>query len=250
MPGKSNTPLVLMNADTHRGSRKTERHSTCFERVWERDAFEKITNACKRIEQLSIAFPMTYIGGQTSRPPRTCRCPTCTLTWTTGHHNTADFDAFSDALGNLPNLVTLNTTTWPQNKQASQQLPRKMYEALLCAEAQEGFEGSVVNAKRKAAEDSTEPNEPKFTNSKLRVIAYGVNDKALENSDSSNIIVFYRGQSIDPLGGPPKVQALKVGMGMLQYYEADSDILEHHLSHHPAPPVLAREIHDDEGPDW
>lgn len=122
-----------------------------------------------------------------------------------------------------------------------------MYESLLQAEAQEGFETSIANAIRRAAEapeTPSDPTEPRWTTSKLRVIAFGISDKVFDRDDSQSIFVFVRGQSLDPLGGVPKVQALKIDMQLRKFYEPRTDILEVPLSSQPPPPIREIETED------
>lgn len=114
-----------------------------------------------------------------------------------------------------------------------------MYESLLCAEAQEGFETSIANAEQKAKgeEIPTDPREPRWTHSKLRVIAFGVSDRVFDPKESQKVCVFVRGQSLDPMGGTPKVQAMRLDLHMLQYFESSADIMGIPISHQPAPPT-------------
>lgn len=81
-----------------------------------------------------------------------------------------------NCLGNLPDLVTLNITTWPGNSPASTKLPRKVYEYLLANLAQQGFERSSIHAK---GNDRS---------SKLGIIAFGSSDKVYDREDSQNQI--------------------------------------------------------------
>lgn len=122
-----------------------------------------------------------------------------------------------------------------------------MYEDLLCAEAQEGFALSTTHAKKKSAETEIppDPNEPRWTNSKLRVISFGISDRIFDRIDSQTIWVFVKGESVDPLGGPKKVCALKMDMCLKHFFEPRTDILDMSLSHQPPPPI--REIDPD---DW
>lgn len=191
------------------------------ERVWDVESLVKITKACKRIEQLSIAFPTTYIGRKPAE----------------------DYAQFSSAVACLPYLKTLNITTWPQNRtcSSSAHLSRKVYTQLLSAQAQEAFDASITNAQTKKAEQDEDKdldtNEPRWTSSRLRVIAIGSNDKIYDRGDSTAIDIFVRGESMDPLGGPNRVHASKLGLLLVQFYEPDADILEVPLMHTQGPPT-------------
>lgn len=197
------------------------------ELVWDFDDFEKICKACTDLEQLSCAWPATSL----------IRSPS------------EEWKAFEAACANLRKLVTLHITTWPNNKPSTQLLPRQIYETMLQALAQRGFElaaGTHVPAipppppdsddedEAGADEADSEPPRP----AKLRVIAFGTSDKIYEREDSKNQIIYLRSSCIDA-EGKQKVWAAPVGWCLRQFIEPKSEVLDfvlHQSDRHNKPP--------------
>ncbi|KAF2402430.1 hypothetical protein EJ06DRAFT_473503 [Trichodelitschia bisporula] len=172
------------------------------ELVYDFDDFEKICKSCTLLEQLSCAFP-----------------PTSLI-----RSNSDAFDQFERALGDLPNLITLNITTWPNNTPSSSRLPRKIYEHLLQGMAQAGFERSVQHAATN--------NRP----SRLAVIAFGSSDKVYDREDSKNQIIFVKGKQFDPFGVEAPL-AVQIGWCLRKFVEPRSDVLDFSLARSCRPPT-------------
>ena len=130
------------------------------------------------------------------------------------------------ALGELPSLITLNITTWPNNAPSTSRLPRKIYEHLLQGMAQGGFERSAAHS---ASLDRG--------SSKLAVIAWGASDKVYDREDSKNQIIFVKGSQTDPFGGHLAPLAVQVGWCLRKYVEPRSDVLDFALARSCRPPT-------------
>jgi hypothetical protein len=184
------------------------------ELVWEVEDFEKICGACTLLEQISCAWPQTSL----IRPPST------------------DWTAFERACGGLKELVTLQISTWPNNKPSSTYLPRPVYDTLLQSLAQRGFEKAAANsqtprvssASSAASDDgtasSTPENEPERP-SKLRLIAFGISDRIYEREESKTLSIFLRSTAVNA-EGKNKVHAVPIGWCLRQYVEQRSEILD------------------------
>jgi hypothetical protein len=134
--------------------------------------------------------------------------------------------ALQNALGDLPNLITLNITTWPTNTPSTSRLPRKTYETLLQSLAQHGFERSLSHATLGISPHS----------SKLAIIAFGSSDKVYDREDSKNQIIFVKGRQIDPFG-KEKPLAVQVGWCLRKFVEPRSDVLDFSLARSCRPPT-------------
>ncbi|KAF2853689.1 hypothetical protein T440DRAFT_285951 [Plenodomus tracheiphilus IPT5] len=174
------------------------------ELVYEHAAWTQICKECALLEQVSVAFPQVNV----------------TRSKNDGFVN------FENSLGHLPNLVTLNITTWPNNSPSSAKLPRKIYEHLLSGLAQQGFERSIAHA------------EDHDRSSKLAIIAFGSSDKVYDREDSQNQIIFVKGRQTDPLGNE-KPAAVQIGWCLRKYMDAGpkSDILDFALTRTSRPPT-------------
>jgi len=186
------TTLKELNIHGSRGDGEEE------EMVYDHADFDKICKNCTQLEQLSVAFPVTSI-------MRT---------------NTDAFMAFETTLGELPELITLNITTWPTNTPSSSRLPRQIYEHLLQNMAQSCFLSS-----RKYNPSS-----------KLSVIAWGASDKVYEREDSKTQIIFVKGKQVDPFGVEAPL-AVQVGWCLRKYVEPRSEILDFALARSCKPPT-------------
>ncbi|EME42683.1 hypothetical protein DOTSEDRAFT_73488 [Dothistroma septosporum NZE10] len=181
------------------------------ELVWGIDDFEKICKACKDVEQLSCAWPSTSL----------IRSPS------------DEWKAYENACGSLRNMVTLHISTWPSNKPSTQLLPRSIYETMLQALAQRGFElatGTHSSSPSDVFSDdddedadktATEPLSP----AKLRLIAFGTSDKIYEREDSKNQIIYLKSTCTDA-EGKMNVYAAPVGWCLRQYVEPRSEVLD------------------------
>jgi hypothetical protein len=152
----------------------------------------------------------------------------------TGSDIDANFNVHQNCLGDLPHLVTLNITTWPNNSPSSSKLPRQVYEHLLQGLAQQGFERSVAHASgQKRA-------------SKLAIIAFGSSDKVYDREDSQNQIIFVKGKQVDPLGKETST-AIQIGWCLRKFIDAgpQSDILDFSLSKTSRPPARDVPSSDD-----
>ncbi|KAK4911092.1 hypothetical protein LTR28_014079 [Elasticomyces elasticus] len=103
------------------------------ELVWEVSDFEKICRAATRLEQMSCAWPATSL----------IRSPS--EAWV----------GFETAIAHLNDLITLNITTWPNNKPSSNFLPRVVYEHLLQSLAQRAFDRTATST---STSNSTSPS--------------------------------------------------------------------------------------------
>lgn len=129
---------------------------TCDEElVYDYASFSQICKDCPLLEQVSVAFPQVSVI----------------------RSKNDSFVDFENCLGSLPQLVTLNITTWPTNSPSSTKLPRKIYEHLLANLAQQGFERSSSYAKEHNC------------SSKLAIVAFGSSDKVYDREDSQNQII-------------------------------------------------------------
>jgi len=129
---------------------------TCDEEyVYDYASFLQICKGCPDLEQISVAFPQVSVIRSKNE----------------------SFINFENCLGNLPKLVTLNITTWPNNIPSSTKLPRKIYEHLLANLAQQGFERSSDHAKENGR------------SSKLNIVAFGSSDKVYDREDTQNQII-------------------------------------------------------------
>jgi hypothetical protein len=213
--------LRELNVHASRGDGEEE------ELVYDFDDFEKICKDCEKIEQLSVAFPATRILRANSDAFvafEVSERPTC-------HASVTNYMS-KTALGDLPNLVTLNITTWPSSTPSSSQLPRKIYEHLLQGMAQSGFEISLAHA----AENNRQ--------SRLSVIAWGASNKIYARQDSKNQIIFVKGRQIDPLGKEAPL-AVQVGWCLRKYIEPRSDVLDFALARDCPPPTKEPPQSDD-----
>jgi hypothetical protein len=139
-----------------------------------------------------------------------------------------------NCLTQIPNLVTLNISTWPNNSPSSSKLPRKIYEHLLQGLAQQAFERSIAY------------DEVQKRTSKLAIIAFGCSDKVYDREDSQNQIIFVKGKQVDPLG-KEKPMAVQIGWCLRKFVDAGpkSDVLDFSLSRSCKPPTRESPGSDD-----
>ncbi|CBY01941.1 hypothetical protein IAQ61_006534 [Plenodomus lingam] len=182
------------------------------ELVYDYASWAQICKECVALEQVSVAFPPVSVV----------------------RSKNDSFVNFENCLGDLPNLVTLNITTWPNNSPSSAKLPRKIYEHLLAGLAQQGFERSISYAK--------EHNR----SSKLAIIAFGSSDKVYDREDSQNQMIFVKGRQIDPLGNE-KPTAVQIGWCLRKFVDAGpkSSILDFALTRTSRPPTRNEPDSDD-----
>jgi hypothetical protein len=175
------------------------------ELVYDYVSFSEICKGCPLLEQVSVAFPQV----------------------SAIRSKNDSFTDFEGCLGDLPQLVTLNITTWPNNSPSSTKLPRKIYEHLLASLAQQGFERSSTRAQELGR------------SSKLAVIAFGSSDKVYDREDTHTQTIFVKGKQVDPLG-KEKSSAVQIGYCLRKYVDAGpkSDILDFSLSMNSKPPAL------------
>ena len=125
--------LKELNVHASRGDGEEE------ELVYEPEDFQKICNNCTKIEQLSCAFPATSV---IRSPSELFAGFTVSLKFFSVSRKTDEFLQMN--LESIPNLITLNITTWPTNSPSNSRLPRKIYETLLQSIAQDLFERSTM----------------------------------------------------------------------------------------------------------
>ncbi|KAI9702166.1 MAG: hypothetical protein M1820_006248 [Bogoriella megaspora] len=208
------------------------------ELVWDVQVFENIMKDCKELEAVSVAFPNTSL----IRP------------------TTDEFNAYKNALSQLPYLSTLHCTTWPNNKPSSSLLPRVAYESLLTTLASEiytsfardPFAASTSTTDTNAgangaANNSPPPPPPPLTSSssssiptlsdfhpkysQLSILAFGTSDRGYEREDSLNQICYARGKRIDA-EGKETVQPVKVS-SLLRGYVDPRSTWAKHADHRP-----------------
>ncbi|KAF2457599.1 hypothetical protein BDY21DRAFT_385840 [Lineolata rhizophorae] len=172
------------------------------EHIYDANSFLQICKDCPQLEQLSVAFPSTSLIRAISE----------------------EFTVFEAALGDLPNLVTLNITTWPTNLPSTTRLPRKIYEHLLQNLAQHGFDLSTAHAREFGR------------SSKLSVIAFGCSDKIYDREDPKTQIIFVKGTQRAPFE-EERPLATQVGWCLRKYVEPRSSILDFSLSRSHRPPT-------------
>ena len=171
----------------------------------------------------------------------------------------------------LPKLITLNITTWPNNLPSTTRQPRKIYEHLLQGMAQAAFERSALQASTRGATPSptasalsppASPSTPSLASSlpstvistpsasstasspatpsasRLAVVAWGASDKVYDREDSRNQIIFVRGAQTDPFGGGRAAPlAVQIGWCLRKYVEPRSDVLDFALARSCRPPT-------------
>ncbi|KAK8205937.1 hypothetical protein IWZ01DRAFT_558091 [Phyllosticta capitalensis] len=223
--------LKTLNVHANGADSKDEEH------VYSVMDFERICEECPYLEQLSIGFPSTSIVSGKSE----------------------SYARFETALSNLPNIVTLNVTTWPKNNNGSSALPRSVYAILLSNAAQ-----SLLSSHRPlAARDPSDPSPPstprRRVSSRLNLIAFGPTDPIHAStpcsplSASSNSspfvngalsgsaddaddrrrslwqIVFVKGTQVGPFGERDPL-AVRVKGRLRRYVEPRSEVLDFGLA--------------------
>jgi hypothetical protein len=199
-----------------------------LELVYDYASFSQICKDCPGLEQISVAFPQVSVVRSKNE----------------------SFINFENCLGNLPKLVTLNITTWPNSSPSATKLPRNIYEHLLASLAQQGFKRSSTHAKEHGR------------SSKLSIVAFGSSDKVYDREDSQNQIstsqvfdidsrltlcpVFVRGKQIDALGNEDSI-AVQMGWCLRKYVDAGSksDVLDFSLTRSLPPPTANASDSDD-----
>lgn len=181
------------------------------ELVWDAEEFEKICKACTKLEQLSCAWPQTSL----IRSPST--------EWQT-------FETY--VFENLSGIVTLNISTFPNNKPSTSLLPRSIYEQLLQGLAQRLFETAksgvvkyvdplLVDPLTGTAPESVKDTKP----SRLHLLGFGISNKIYEREDSKNQMLYVRSTCQDALGAT-KTYAAPIGWCSRQYVEPRSEVLD------------------------
>ena len=200
--------LEILNVHCSRGDTSpiTSNPDDNEEWVWDTEDFEKICTSCTSLEQISCAWPQTSL----------IRAPS------------SEWVAFERACGSLKQLVTLQISTWPTNKPSSQSLPLPIYQILLQALAQRGFEKAASRAVTISSDFTgeevsveIEPERP----SKLRLIAFGVSDVIYEREESKKLQIYYRSTS-KTAEGKDKIHATPITWSLRQYVEPQSEVLD------------------------
>ncbi|KAK5282422.1 hypothetical protein LTR16_005833, partial [Cryomyces antarcticus] len=147
-----------------------------------------------------------------------------------------------NALLDLPSLITLNITTWPNNKPSSNWLPRNIYEALLQNLAQSIFTHHAASPSIPASPlftittSSTPSPSLSPPSTKLALLAFGTSDRIYEREDSKNQIIFARSLAFDAFGRAVPA-AVSISWCLRQYVEPRSDVLEFVLGRSARPPT-------------
>ncbi|KAK7532946.1 uncharacterized protein J3D65DRAFT_633840 [Phyllosticta citribraziliensis] len=211
------------------------------EHVYSVPEFERICADCPYLEQISVGFPATSIVSGKSE----------------------SYAAFETALSNLPNLITLNVTTWPKNTNGSSALPRPIYAILLNNAAQ----SLLSSHKPLAALDPSEPHSRSTPRvrvpSRLNLIAFGPTDALHASTPCSPLsastnsspfahgtpaslssspdddaddrrrslwqVVFVKGTQVGPFGEQAPL-AVRVKGRLRRYVEPRSDVLDFGLA--------------------
>ncbi|KAF2743905.1 hypothetical protein M011DRAFT_430373, partial [Sporormia fimetaria CBS 119925] len=195
------------------------------EHVYEYSSISEICTSCEKLEQVAIGFPAVSLLNK-------------------------EQDSFQNFMGcfwDLPNLVTLNITTWPQTDLrpvtiirggnrpsetlpsgtiANVKLPREVYRNLLQGVAQAGFDQADSHAAGRGY------------SSKLAIIAFGSTNRVVERTDSKRQFIFVKGRQVDPLG-QEKALAVELGWCLRKYVDAgpQSGVLDHQLLRQTRPPT-------------
>ncbi|KAK5143094.1 hypothetical protein LTR04_001997 [Oleoguttula sp. CCFEE 6159] len=207
---------TLETMNVHASSGDSDEEELVFDVV----DFALICKDCTRLEQMSVAFPVTSLIRTTSDP----------------------FMAFMNALLDLPSLITLNITTWPNNKPSSNWLPRNIYEALLQNLAQSIFTHHAASPSIPASPlftittSSTPSPSLSPPSTKLALLAFGTSDRIYEREDSKNQIIFARSLAFDAFGRAVPA-AVSISWCLRQYVEPRSDVLEFVLGRSARPPT-------------
>lgn len=137
------------------------------------------------------------------------------------------------ALESLPNLTTLNITTWPTSASSNSRLPRKIYETLLQSIAKGIFDrASNASMLIDAQIPPPAPTDDRLhALRKLKIVTFGASGNGLDNlDDSDNLITYVRGRGTDLYGADLGPLAVRTGMCMSKYIEPTSDVLDFSLS--------------------
>ncbi|KAI9809605.1 MAG: hypothetical protein M1825_000037 [Sarcosagium campestre] len=168
---------------------------------YSQDDVVKLCHRCKNLEQLALACPNTNaLDLQLSDP----------------------FSKYIDTMLTLPELVTLNLTSWPPALSGSTyasvfKLPFQVYSHQLQRIAQAIFSRSIERSKTESQPAT------------LRVIAFGCNlKKYSQNTIAGNMqqLAFMLGKQIDPFGRVSS-EAMPVKPRMVRFTEPCANILDH-----------------------
>ncbi|KAK3640651.1 hypothetical protein LTR56_011743 [Elasticomyces elasticus] len=190
------------------------------EHVWDTEDFEKICKACKRLEQLSCAWPQSSV----------IRTPSDS--WVS--YETA-------VVNNLKDMVTLHISSFPNNKPSTQLLPKAIYEQLLqclatrlfdlavngCGKSGSANTSTLSSTEQNAAVASSAVSDVVATRqpNRLRLLAFGISEKIFEREDSKNQLLYLRSTCLSALG-ETKVHAAPIGWCLRQFVEPRSDVLD------------------------
>jgi hypothetical protein len=176
--------------------------------VWDAGEFETICKATKMLEQLSCAWPTTSL----------IRNPD------------SQWEAFVTACSYLRNLITLQIAAWPSNAPSTTMLPRSVYEQLLTGLAKKIFSWA---ASRGATHDERlhklKDDDIRKQAGKLRLIAFGVNEKVQEGEESKHQIIYLRSTATDA-EGCDQIFPTPIGWKLRKYTVGKSEILDEPLS--------------------
>ena len=205
------------------------------EHVYSNEDIETICKACLGISQLSLAWPATQI---TRSPSEDWR----------------HFEFW--ILKMMPNLITLNISTWPLANVP--QHSRPIYETLLQALALRLITIAAYLASLTAADSGIHhpppghsvgfapnwtPTEGNRT-PKLRLVAFGGSDKIFDRIDSKTQNIYLRSTYKDA-EGKDRLHATPIGWCLKQFVEPESGVLnytqEAKTRHLPWPPSGNRE---------
>ncbi|EOD43867.1 hypothetical protein UCRNP2_9432 [Neofusicoccum parvum UCRNP2] len=189
--------------------------------------FESICRECSELEQLSVGFPATSIVAEKSD----------------------SFAAYESALNHLPNLVSLNITTWPKNGNTLGTLPRNIYALLLQNVAQsilyahhppsahhdDNDTDSIITAvsdHHLHGPHASTHHHHHPRSSHLNLIAFGSTDAATAHAgldDSRTQLIFVKGRQVGPFGEEAPL-AVGVKGRLREYVEPRSEVLDFGLA--------------------
>ncbi|KAI9845425.1 MAG: hypothetical protein M1837_004903 [Sclerophora amabilis] len=178
---------------------------------YSQDDIERLCKECNKLQQLAIACPASQVLEISA---------------------TDEYHQFTERIMSLPELITLNFTTWPEISSVYDQhgfngkLPVEVFGYNIQNMAQVTFKRQMSQLRTK--------NQV----SKLRVVAYGANIKSYSQNNiigPMHQLIYVPGTKFDAFGRP-SLLAVRVKAPTLKFIEPDSEILEYVFPDQLMPP--------------